>query len=204
MLRFPFRKPIKTYTKHTDNHLVKIVLPCWYSKIDLGDFSFVNDTAEVCSFRSPQTVKIGKYCSVGSCKFVIDGDHNVQYASTYPFQEFGFSRDAPMNANIKTAPIIGNDVWICDGAVIFGNVKIGNGAVVAGHAVVTKDVPPYSIVAGNPAKIVKYRFDEATIERFQYVKWWDMPHDVVCETLAPNMADVNVFLDRAEKYISHL
>lgn len=199
MLKFPFKKPIKTFTTHTSNKLIKVILPTWYSQVELGDYSYMNDQADIQSFRTPQIVKIGKYCSVGNCKFIIDGDHNIKFASTYPFNEFGYSKNAPENKNIKHAPIICNDVWIGDGAIIYGGVTINNGAVIGGNSVITKDVPAYAVTVGNPGKIVKYRFDKRTINRLLKVKWWDLDHDFICTELAPIMNNVEDFLLLIEK-----
>ena len=181
---------------NTPSKINKLIVPRWYSKIDLGDYSYMNDEAEVHSFRSSQTVKIGKYCSIGRCQFIIDGDHNTGYASTYPFKEFSFSEGAPENKNLKGMPVVGNDVWICDGAIIYGGVTIGDGAIVAGHAVVTKPVPPYAVVAGNPARIVKHRFEDNMVEAFVESRWWDLPHETICRELAPLMDDPELFLKR--------
>lgn len=197
MLRWNFKKPMKSYTINQPDKIIKLVLPKWYSRVAMGDYSYINDEAEVQSFRQPQQVQIGKYCSIGKCKFVIDGDHDIKLASTYPFREFSMSEHAPMNHNPKSPPVIGNDCWICDDVVIYGGVKIGDGSVVAGNSVVTKDVPPYAVVAGNPARIVKYRFDEETIERFLELQWWNMDHVYVCKELAPVMNDIDEFLRRA-------
>ena len=175
-----------------------MVLPQWYSKVNIGDFSYMNERAEIQSFRSPQTVTIGKYCSIGECKFIVDGDHDINFASTFPFFELHFSRSAPENKNLKTAPVVGNDCWICDSAVIYGGVIIGHGAVVAGQAVVTKDVPPYSVVAGNPSRVVKHRFPPDIVERMLKVAWWDLPSSIVFDDLAPVMDNVEEFLRRAE------
>ena len=198
MLKFNFDKPYKSFTKSGPNKITKIFLPRWYSKVELGDYTYMNDNAKILSFRSPQTIKIGKYCSIGDCMFVVDGDHNIKYASTYPFKEFGYSDKAPMNANIKSAPTIGNDVWIADGAVIYGGVIIHDGAVVAGNAVVTKDVPPYAVVGGNPAKILKYRFDDEIVKRLQETYWWELDHDMICKELAPLINDIEKFCEKAE------
>lgn len=200
MFQFSFNKPIKSYTMHKNNCLVKLVVPRWYSKVELGDYSFMNDNAKVHSFRNPQTVTIGKYSSIGDCEFFIDGDHNMKLASTYPFNELGLSKDAPLNVNAKPAAIVGHDVWICDGAIIYGGVTIGNGSVIAGQAVVTKDVPAYAVVAGNPAKIVKYRFDEETINKLQAVQWWNLPHEIICKELAPTLADIDTFITLANSF----
>jgi acetyltransferase-like isoleucine patch superfamily enzyme len=178
----------------------KLVLPHWYSKLEISDYSYINDRAEIHSFRSPQTVAIGKYCSIGECKFIVDGDHNLTFVSTFPFRELGFSSAAPENKNVKAPPVVGNDCWVCDHAVIYGGVTVGHGAVVAGGAVVASDVPAYALVAGNPARVVRYRFDQETIERLLRVAWWDLPHKFVCDELAPVIADVDEFLTRAEGF----
>lgn len=184
---------------HTPSKLCKIVLPTWYSKVELGDYSYMNDMAEVQCFRRTHTINIGKYCSIGKCRFVLDGDHNTSYASTFPFKEFGFSEKAKENKHDKnTDVIVGNDVWICDEAVIYGGVVIGNGAVVAGNSVVTRNVEPYTIVAGNPAKVVKYRFSHNQCKEMNNVEWWDLPHEIICNELAPYMDDVSDFLERAK------
>lgn len=204
MLRFSFKKPIKSYTCSNQNNILKIFLPRWYSKVSLGDHSYMNDDADVVSFRSPQTVKIGKYSSIGKCRFVIDGDHNTSYASTYPFNEFSYCDQAPINASSKGSPTVGNDCWICDDAVIYGGVNIADGAIVAGCSVVTKDVPAYAIVAGNPAKVVKYRFEEGRIQRFLKVRWWDLPSDIIHAELAPLINNPDEFLKKAESICSCL
>jgi acetyltransferase-like isoleucine patch superfamily enzyme len=201
MIRFQFTKPFKSYTLHNNSiNFVKIVLPSWYSKIDLGDHSFINDATEINSFRSPQTITIGKYCSIGKCSFIVDGDHNIKYASTFPFQELGYSDIAPENKNIKLAPIIKNDVWIADNTFVYGGVIINDGAVIAGNSVVTKDVPPYAVVAGNPAKIVKYRFSKSIRKKLEETKWWDLPHDYIITELAPCIDNIELFIEKSNIY----
>jgi len=198
MLRFPWNKPVKSYRMNVKGSFSKLVLPRLPSKLDLGQNSYANDALDIHCFRAPHTVVTGKYCSLGACTFFIDGDHNPAFASTFPFKEFGLSKRAPKNTQFKGAPSIGNDVWICDGAVIHGGVHVGDGAIVAAGAVVTKSVPCYAVVAGNPARIVKYRFDACTIERFNAVKWWDLADNVIKRHLAPLIGDVPAFLDAAE------
>ena len=108
--------------------------------------------------------KIGNYCSIApDVSFVIDGEHNYKLISTYPFkQRYLGGKDV---SESKGDIVIGDDVWIGTRATILSGVSIGQGAVIAACSVVTKDVPPYAIVGGNPAHIIKYRFDEATISR---------------------------------------
>lgn len=200
MLRFNFAKPARSFTMHTDKSLVRFVVPVWYSKVELGDWSYMNDECDVLSLRESRKVVVGKYSSVGKCKFVMEADHNTAFASTYPFNELGCNGCAPLNKKDKQMPdiLVGNDVWICDDAVIYGGVTIGDGAVVAGNAVVTKDVPSYAIVAGNPARVVKYRFNEHIIKKMIAVQWWDLPHYLVAADLAPLISDPDAFIEHAE------
>jgi acetyltransferase-like isoleucine patch superfamily enzyme len=177
----------------------KFILPRWYAKLEMDKNSYASDDMEIRCYRTPSTIKVGKYSSIGSCKFVVDGDHNIKYATTYPLKEFGLSPEAPENKNIKSVPIVGNDVWIGDESYIYGGVIIHDGAVVAGNSVVTKDVPPYAVVAGNPARIVKHRFDEELIKRFIAVEWWDLPESFVFDTLGPLISDPEKFLEAAEQ-----
>ena len=119
---------------------------------------------------------IGKFCAVASeTRFLMTGDHKLDAISTYPFPAFHQGWEKAFDYNefpVKGDIIVGNDVWFGYNSFIKGGVKIGDGAVIAANAVVVKDVPPYAIVAGNPAKIVKMRFNEDTIEKLQKIAWW--------------------------------
>lgn len=128
---------------------------------------------------APGTV-IGKYCSFASDVVIISNDHIKDAISTHPFlfkPSFGIIKEDPR----KSHPIeIGNDVWIGYHATILPGVsKIGDGAIIAACSVVNKDVPPYAVVAGIPAKIIKYRFPEAEIQQLLKIKWWDWPDEKV-------------------------
>lgn len=120
---------------------------------------------------------IGKFCAIAAeTKFIMTGDHKLDAISTYPFPIFqkGWEqvydiKDLPVKGDI----IIGNDVWMGYDSLIRNGVTVGDGAIIAARAVVVKDVPPYAIVAGNPAKVVKMRFDDKTIERLLRLAWWD-------------------------------
>ena len=101
----------------------------------------------------------------------------------------------------KANPVIGNDVWIGRDVTIYSGVTIGDGAVIAGQSVVTQSVPPYAVVAGNPARIVKYRFDAETIAALLEVKWWDLPDDVL-RTLIPFEDDVQTVIQKCRDYRS--
>jgi acetyltransferase-like isoleucine patch superfamily enzyme len=105
-------------------------------------------------------LNIGSYCSISpGVQFLLGGEHQVDSISTYPFKVkcFGYEYEAGSKGDI----IVGDDVWIGTNAIICSGVKIGQGAIVAAGAVVTKEVSPYAVVGGNPAKVIKYRFDES-------------------------------------------
>lgn len=114
------------------------------------------------------------------------GDHKLDGFSTYPFPIFGHGWEHAyniMDLPVKGDIIIGNDVWLGYDSLIKNGVTIGNGAIVASRAVVVKDVPPYAIVAGNPAKVVKMRFDDKTIERLEKISWWNWNIDKISANL---------------------
>lgn len=127
---------------------------------------------------------IGRFCSIACCaKFMFtSGNHSMQSLANYTFpiffDEWGLDAKDICDAwDNKGDTVIGNDVWIGYEAVIMPGVKIGDGAVIGTRAVVTKDVPPYTIVGGVPAKPIRRRFDDATVEKLEALRWWDWDED---------------------------
>lgn len=120
---------------------------------------------------------IGKFCALAAeTRFIMTGDHKLDAISTYPFPIFGCGWENAFNVYdlpVKGDIIVGNDVWFGYDSLVMNGVTIGNGAIIAAKAVVIKDVPAYSIVAGNPAKVMKMRFDDQTIQRLEKIAWWD-------------------------------
>ena len=159
--------------------------------ITVGDFTmyndFVNDPREFeknnVLYHYPinhDKLKIGKFCSIAcGAKFLFNSaNHTVKSLSTYPFpiffEEWGLDvKDITSAWDNKGDIVIGNDVWIGYEAVIMSGVTIGDGAIIGTRAVVTKDVPPYTIVGGVPAKQIRKRFPEKTISELLKLKWWD-------------------------------
>jgi len=169
--------------------------------IIVGDYTFYNDfVSDPADFEkknvlyhypvNKERLVIGRFCSIACCaRFIFtSANHTMQSLSTYPFpiffDEWGLNQKDIANAWDNKGDInIGNDVWIGYEAVILSGVNIGDGAIIGARAVVTKDVPPYTIVGGVPAKEIRKRFDSKTIEKLQRLKWWDWPLDKIKENL---------------------
>jgi len=126
---------------------------------------------------------IGSYCSIGSgAVFMMAGNqgHNTQWLSTYPFFfQANIFKDAKNGFEKAGNTVIENDVWIGSEAMIMPGVKIGNGAIIAARAVVVKDVAPYTVVGGNPATLIKSRFEKEEIEQLLKMKWWNWSEDKI-------------------------
>jgi chloramphenicol O-acetyltransferase type B len=154
-----------------------------YGGYELGRHSYVESVKVYVWFRPDVVVKIGSYTSIATVEIFIDGNHAVDKLSTFPWDRI--YADQPNTNWGKETPTIGNDVWIGDGVTIFSGASIGDGAIVAAKSVVTKPVPPYAIVAGNPARIVRYRFDPESIDILLKTQWWDLPEDVITREIIP-------------------
>lgn len=153
---------------------------------------------------SPEaTLAVGAYCSFSTNVIILlGGDHRVDWVTTYPFSHLWAEADAhPGHPAPGKKTTIGNDVWIGFGATILGGVTIGDGAVIAANSLVTKDVPPYTIVGGNPAREIRKRFDEKTIERLLQVQWWSWPEERILQLMPQLLAnDIDAFLAAAESF----
>lgn len=127
------------------------------------------------------TLTIGSYCSIApNVKIYMSGMHRTDWVTTYPFPAFQQIAQHIKDYELTKGDInIGSDVWLCANSVILSGVSIGHGAVVANSAIVTKNVPPYAIVGGNPAKLIRWRFDEVTRNALLDSKWWDWPEPEV-------------------------
>lgn len=168
------------------------------SNIFVGDYTYFDDGRYgVDNFEeynvlynydfSKVKLVIGKFCAIAAeTKFIMTGDHKLDPISTYPFPIFQHGwenayeiKDLPVKGDI----IIGNDVWLGYDSLVKSGATIGDGAIVAARAVVIKDVPPYAIVAGNPAKVVKMRFKDTDIARLLSIAWWDWDIDKINRNL---------------------
>lgn len=181
----------KIYPRPHDNQIVYLKNVIKNPNIIVGDYTiyndFVNDPRDFeknnVLYHYPinkDKLIIGKFCSIAcGTKFMFtSGNHSLKSLSTYTFPIFFDEWNLDVK-NITSAwdnkgdIVIGNDVWVGYEAVIMPGVKIGDGAIVGTRAVVTKDVPPYTIVGGVPARPIRKRFDDETIEKLLKIKWWD-------------------------------
>ncbi len=164
-------------------------------QIIVGDYTYYDDTDDIYNFEKNvlylmefmnDKLIIGKFCQIAmGARFIMNvANHSLDGVSTYPFKVFGKSwANTPLNAFCKGDTEIGNDVWIGNSATFMPGVKIGDGAVIGAHALVTKNVEPYSIVGGNPAKLIRKRYDDKTIEFLLQLAWWDWPIEKITKNL---------------------
>ncbi|MBE9122447.1 Vat family streptogramin A O-acetyltransferase [Tychonema sp. LEGE 07199] len=154
--------------------------------IIVGDYSYYDDPIAPEDFEKnvlynygSEKLIIGKFCAIATnVKFIMNGaNHKIDGISTYPFPIFGNGWETAMNLLMelpsKGDTVIGNDVWIGYESVILPGVKIGDGAIIAAKSVVTKDVPAYRVVGGNPASLIRQRFSDAEIAQLLEIRWWD-------------------------------
>lgn len=193
---------------HTKKFFTRDVLQAWARKrgfhgLEVGEHSYGKPS--VMWWGEDVKLRIGKFCSIADhVSLFLGGNHRTDWVTTYPFS--AFAPLWPEAAGIKGHPgtngdiVIGNDVWLASGCTILSGVGIGDGAAIAARAVVTKDVPPYAIVAGNPAQIVRYRFDPQTIERLLRIRWWDWPNSRIRAAMPLMLSsDIGAFLALAER-----
>ena len=194
--------PEKIYPRTGDNQTIYLKNAITNPNIKVGDYTMYNDFVKDhrefeknnVLYHYPvnrDRLNIGKFCSIAcGAKFLFNSaNHAMESLSTYPFplffEEWGLDRnDVADSWDNKGDIIIGNDVWIGYEAVILSGVTIGDGAIIGARAVVTRDVPPYTIVGGVPAKAIKKRFSEDTISSLLSLQWWDWSQEKIAENIA--------------------
>ncbi|MFI5767772.1 CatB-related O-acetyltransferase [Streptomyces sp. NPDC051658] len=159
--------------------------------IEVGDFTYYDDPDDATAFESrnvlyhygPEKLVIGKFCALGTgVRFIMNGaNHRMDGPSTFPFPSMGGSWadhfDLLTGLPGRGDTVVGNDVWFGYNSMVMPGVRIGHGAIIGAGSVVTSDVPDYGIVGGNPARLIRARYDEETIARLLAVAWWDWPTD---------------------------
>lgn len=196
--------PNETYPLDSSHPVLKNRRLCFLkpvikrSNIIVGDFSYYDDEEGPENFESNNVLYhfeatgdkliIGKFCAIATgVKFIMNGaNHETDPISTYPFaiyKEWASQITKKPQYPYKGDTVVGNDVWLGYESIIMPGVTIGDGAIIATRSVVTKDVPPYTIVGGNPAKIIKKRFDEDIIHTLLQLQWWNWDIEKITKNL---------------------
>jgi len=179
-------------------------------RIEVGEYTYYDDPDEALAFErkavlyayGPERLIIGRYCAIASgVRFVMPGANHADLGpSTFPFGIFGppwdVTMDLVMGAPSRGDTVVGNDVWLGYQALVLPGVTIGHGAVVAAASVVASDVPPYAIVGGNPARVIRQRYGDEDVERLLRAAWWDWPVELVTENARTIMSGTPEELER--------
>lgn len=162
------------------------------SPISIGRFTYGTENVSVRQWGEGAALRIGSFCSIASAVTIfLGGNHRSDWATTFPFGHIyqeqlggtGIVGHPQTNGDVT----IGDDVWIAHGVTIMSGVTVGAGAVLAVNATVIKDVAPYQIVGGNPAKAIKQRFSDEVVALLLELRWWDLPVEVI-KAIAPDLS----------------
>lgn len=190
--------PKKSHSAIFDDRGVALIADR-YPQYEIGYGSYGD--LQVLWQNTPAVLRMGAYCSVAKgVQVFLGGEHRPDWVTTYPFTAISKEhRKWPGYPHTKGDVTIGNDVWICHDAVILSGVTIGDGAVIGARAVVAKDVPPYAIVSGNPAQLVRMRFPEEVVAQLLKIRWWEWPEDRVAKAMPMLLSsDLGAFLSAVE------
>jgi acetyltransferase-like isoleucine patch superfamily enzyme len=166
-----------------------------YKKYEVGEWSY--GSPKILSWDEGARLAIGRFCSIADeVTIMLGGEHRTDWVTTYPFSAlFEGAKNFSGHPKTKGDVLIGNDVWIGREALILSGVTIGDGAVIAARSLVTKNVAPYSIIGGNPARQIRFRFPEDKVTALLEIAWWDWPLPKIEEAWPLLLSDdINAFI----------
>lgn len=172
------------------------VPPFTHPQIDVGDHTYGICRECFLPYHPDDRVVIGKFCGIAQGVKFVFGEHSMNAVSTFPFKAVCFKEGEYADSISKGDILIGNDVWIGVNATILSGVRVGDGAVIAAGAVVNKDVAPYSVVGGVPARHIKHRLKEDQIQDLLDIKWWDWPLDKIKDNRELFYGDPAAFISK--------
>ena len=180
-------------------------------RIEVGEYTYYDDPDDALGFErnavlyayGPERLIIGRYCAIAAgVRFIMPGANHADLGpSTFPFGIFGepwaeLTMDLVMGAPSRGDTVVGNDVWLGYRALVLPGVTIGHGAIVAAASVVASDIPAYAIVGGNPARVIRRRYEDEDVERLLRAAWWDWPVELVTEHARTIMSGTPEELER--------
>ena len=164
-----------------------------YASYNIGEFTYGFPKIVPFPYENRGSLRIGRFCSIAeNVTILLGGEHYTKWVSTYPFSvHLPGAENCALQHFSKGDVNIGNDVWLGFNATVLSGVIIGDGAVIGANSLVTKDIPPYAIAAGQPARVIKYRFTPEQIEQLLVIQWWNWPEEQV-RAAAPMLSSDNI------------
>lgn len=178
----------------------KLTLQARFPQYEIGRASYGNPVVR--SWKEGAVLRMGSFCSIAAgVKIFLGGEHRTDWVTTFPFSKLWPEKAGQIPGHPKTRGdvVIGSDVWIGAEAVIMSGVRIGDGAVVGTRALVTRDIPPYAIAAGNPATVVRMRFPEEVVKSLLEIAWWEWPDERIARFMPLLLSDrIDDFIRQAK------
>jgi acetyltransferase-like isoleucine patch superfamily enzyme len=178
------------------------ILHAKYPQCQIGRYTYGGLTVNSWDEGAPRTfLTVGSFCSIAAgVQVFLGGEHRSEWTTMFPFNMWEAGRLIGGPPKSKGNVVIGSDVWIGTEAMIMSGVTVGDGAVIGARSLVARDVEPYAIVAGNPARPIRKRFSDAVVKRLLDVKWWDWKDEEIAELLPLMLGpDIEAFLNKAEE-----
>lgn len=171
--------------------------------IEIGEYTY--GQMDIICFNKTDSVKIGKFCSIASgVKIFGGGEHKKELISTFPLKYFFQNYDIDPNVCSKGPAVIGNDVWIGTNSIVLSGVNISDGSIIGAGSVVSRNIPPYAIAAGNPIQIIGFRFSKEIIDKIILISWWNWPIDKIKNNINLFYENIDVFIDCFSEDGGHL